>query len=199
MLRARTEAHACVQVRSPSTIPYAFASRYNADCVSKFNAEDPKGLTAAFGQGRWSLYPGDQTKVADLLAVHAKRGDWDFLIDDGGHTMLMLILTLRTLLQHVVPGGLYMLEDVHTSYLDWVAKDGPGGVLVRDYLVALTRELHVPGTAATFAGNDAIKYEGVAALAPLIKSIDCAPQSCMVTRWTDAEARFATTGEVAAA
>lgn len=162
--------------------------------MAKFKAEDPKNLSATYGASRWSLFAGDQLKVADLLAVHKARGDWDVVVDDGGHTMLMQINTLRTLLPLLVPGGLYALEDFHTSHVDWTVKDGPGGVLARGYFIALTHELHVPGAMAQLSGNEAVMYEGVALLAPLIKSIDCTPQCCTLTRWLPEERAFEETG-----
>ena len=164
--------------------------------MDKFRSEDPKSLTPTFGANRWSLFSGDQLNSSALLAVHKARGDWDLVIDDGGHTMLMQINTLRTLLPHVVPGGLFALEDFHTSSLDWVKKDGMGGVLTRGYFIMLTRELHMPGTAAALTGAEAVQFEGVAQLAPLIKSIDCTPQCCIITRWLPEEERFMSEGKV---
>jgi len=162
-----------------------------AGCVEKFNAEDPKGLTALFGKDRWTLHQGDQTKVDDLLRVHKAHGDFDLVIDDGGHTMLMQILTLKTLLPFVLPGGIYVLEDFHTSYIDWVAKDGPGGILVRDYFVWLFRELHLPGTVDSQPGDGAkIMFGGIADMARTIKAIDCTPQCCTITKLTSEEAEF---------
>jgi hypothetical protein len=39
----------------------------------------------------------------------------DFIIDDGGHTMLQQQVTINTLFNHLKPGGLYILEDLCTS------------------------------------------------------------------------------------
>ena len=40
----------------------------------------------------------------------------DILIDDGGHTMLQQIVSFEELFDHIKPDGLYLCEDVHTSY-----------------------------------------------------------------------------------
>lgn len=40
----------------------------------------------------------------------------DILIDDGGHTMLQQIVSFEELFDHVKPDGLYLCEDIHTSY-----------------------------------------------------------------------------------
>lgn len=40
----------------------------------------------------------------------------DILIDDGGHTMNQQIITFEEMFQHVKDGGVYLCEDLHTSY-----------------------------------------------------------------------------------
>jgi hypothetical protein len=40
----------------------------------------------------------------------------DILIDDGGHTMLQQIVSFEVLFDHIKPDGVYLCEDIHTSY-----------------------------------------------------------------------------------
>ncbi len=40
----------------------------------------------------------------------------DILIDDGGHTMEQQIVTFDELFDHINPDGVYLCEDLHTSY-----------------------------------------------------------------------------------
>jgi len=40
----------------------------------------------------------------------------DIFVDDGGHTMQQQQVTLKTVLPHMREGGIYILEDLHTSY-----------------------------------------------------------------------------------
>ena len=40
----------------------------------------------------------------------------DILIDDGGHSMAQQIATFEELYPHVQPSGVYLCEDLHTSY-----------------------------------------------------------------------------------
>ena len=40
----------------------------------------------------------------------------DILIDDGGHTMLQQINTFEELFSHISENGVYICEDLHTSY-----------------------------------------------------------------------------------
>ncbi len=46
----------------------------------------------------------------------------DILIDDGGHRMRQQIITFEELFDHVADDGLYLCEDLHTSY--WVTHGG---------------------------------------------------------------------------
>ena len=40
------------------------------------------------------------------------------LIEDGGHTMGQQIATFEELWPSIVPGGVFLIEDLHTSYWD---------------------------------------------------------------------------------
>jgi hypothetical protein len=43
-------------------------------------------------------------------------GGFDVILDDGGHTMQQQIVSFQTLFPHVNSGGIYIIEDLHTSY-----------------------------------------------------------------------------------
>ncbi len=59
---------------------------------------------------------GDQTDTAFLSALATERGPFDIIVDDGGHKMDQQITSFRTLWPALRDGGLYIVEDVHTSY-----------------------------------------------------------------------------------
>lgn len=59
---------------------------------------------------------GDQADPAFLGKLAAERGPFDIIIDDGGHKMDQQITSFRTLWPALRDGGLYIVEDVHTSY-----------------------------------------------------------------------------------
>lgn len=43
-------------------------------------------------------------------------GDFDIIIDDGGHTMNQQIISFKVLFPFLKSGGIYVIEDLHTSY-----------------------------------------------------------------------------------
>lgn len=61
---------------------------------------------------------GDQEKPADLdRAVDAGGGGFDIIIDDGSHVNRLILASFHHLWPYVKPGGLYVLEDMKTTYL----------------------------------------------------------------------------------
>jgi len=59
---------------------------------------------------------GDQSDAAFLTDLATRRGPFDLIIDDGGHKMNQQLISFKTLWQHLADGGLYVVEDTHTSY-----------------------------------------------------------------------------------
>ena len=66
------------------------------------------------------MFEGDQENVDDLeefLSLHG--GDFDIIIDDGGHTMRQQQISLGVLFDAVKSGGYYIIEDLHTCSGEW--------------------------------------------------------------------------------
>lgn len=60
-----------------------------------------------------NIYIGDQHDVKFLETL----GNFDIIIDDGGHYMTQQQVSMNTLLANQLnAGGLYVIEDLHTSY-----------------------------------------------------------------------------------
>lgn len=59
----------------------------------------------------------DQDKAGDLLAVIDSWGSpqFDIILDDGGHHVSQQRVTFETLWKFVKPGGIYVIEDLHTN------------------------------------------------------------------------------------
>ena len=59
---------------------------------------------------------GDQADRNFWRKFFDEHGDFDIIIDDGGHTMPQQIVTLEECFHHLNDGGVLVVEDTHTSY-----------------------------------------------------------------------------------
>ena len=59
---------------------------------------------------------GDQGNVGFLAAVIDEFGPPDAVLDDGSHQMRDMLTSFRFLYPQLASEGVYMVEDVHTSY-----------------------------------------------------------------------------------
>ena len=62
----------------------------------------------------WLADQADRTAMARVLAE--ADGPLDVVLDDGGHTMWQQQVSLACLLPGVRSGGLYVVEDLHSSF-----------------------------------------------------------------------------------
>lgn len=62
------------------------------------------------------IFIGDQEDRSFLRSLKQQVPRVDVLIDDGGHTMRQQIHTFEELFAHVSDHGVYLCEDLHTSY-----------------------------------------------------------------------------------
>lgn len=62
------------------------------------------------------IFIGDQGDTEFLRSLAQTLPTIDILIDDGGHTMQQQILTFEALFPRIAPHGVYLCEDLHTSY-----------------------------------------------------------------------------------
>ncbi|KEO72991.1 class I SAM-dependent methyltransferase [Anditalea andensis] len=62
------------------------------------------------------IFIGSQADRDFLKNVKAQIPHVDILIDDGGHTMEQQIVTYEEMFDHVKDNGVYLAEDLHTSY-----------------------------------------------------------------------------------
>ena len=61
---------------------------------------------------------GSQEDPKFLESIMEKIGSIDILIDDGGHTQNQQIVSFEMLFKHIQVNGVYLCEDVHTSYMN---------------------------------------------------------------------------------
>jgi hypothetical protein len=70
-----------------------------------------------YEEDRIDIHIGDQTDVKFLQDVFNKYGHFEVILDDGGHSWKQQIISFETLFPLLTPGGLYFVEDMHTSYV----------------------------------------------------------------------------------
>lgn len=71
---------------------------------------------AALAEPQVEIRIGDQEDRTFLRSLADEVGDIDVLIEDGGHYMGQQIATFEELWPNVVDGGVFLIEDLHTSY-----------------------------------------------------------------------------------
>ena len=69
-----------------------------------------------FEGGNVKIFIGSQEDEKFLQEVIKDLPELDIIIDDGGHTMNQQIVSFENLYLKVKEGGLYLVEDTHTSY-----------------------------------------------------------------------------------
>ena len=73
---------------------------------------------AAQADPRMTVIIGDQSDPRFLASLIERQGPFDIIIDDGGHTMEQQIAPIESLFPSLNEGGVYIVEDCHTSYWD---------------------------------------------------------------------------------
>jgi len=62
-----------------------------------------------------SILHGDQSK-RETMDILVRQGPWDVVIDDASHVPQHVAFSLFSLWNSVEPGGIYVIEDLETSY-----------------------------------------------------------------------------------
>ena len=106
------------------------------------------------GKDRIVTGQADQGNVNELKEVMKTWGMplFDLIIDDGGHYVSQQRITFETYWQQVAPGGVYIVEDLHTNILENYPDHRPSFVnestTMHKYLVKMmthgTTELPIP-------------------------------------------------------
>ena len=83
------------------------------------------------------MFYGSQDDEAVLNNVNSSQGYFDVIVDDGGHSMKQQITSLIHLFPKVRSGGVYVIEDLHTSYFS----DADSGYLVNTTTIEFIKRL----------------------------------------------------------
>ncbi|PTB65919.1 hypothetical protein BBK36DRAFT_1120596 [Trichoderma citrinoviride] len=92
---------------------------YDGQCAQKYQDKTANA----------HVFIGDQADAVFLTQFSSEAtasGLFDVIIDDGGHTMVQQITSLEYLWKTVKPGGLYVIEDLQTSYWETFGGDPAG-------------------------------------------------------------------------
>jgi hypothetical protein len=76
----------------------------------------------SFEEENINILIGSQSDRKFLREVKTQIPPIDILIDDGGHTMKQQIVTYEELFSYIKDDGIYLCEDLHTSY--WLGYGG---------------------------------------------------------------------------
>ncbi|HYE55213.1 MAG TPA: class I SAM-dependent methyltransferase [Chitinophagaceae bacterium] len=84
-----------------------------------------------------TVFIGSQSDPDFLQQVMKQLPDLDIIIDDGGHTMQQQKVSFETLYLKLKDGGVYIIEDTHTSY--W--QEFNGGLRNRNSFIEYSKKL----------------------------------------------------------
>jgi len=89
----------------------------DGECVKKWQSQFPSDVT---------VWVGQQDDVTFLEKVKTEtRGQFDLIVDDGGHTMNQQKISIQHLFEIVKPGGYYVIEDLQTSFMSIYMNESP--------------------------------------------------------------------------
>jgi hypothetical protein len=127
---------------------------------------------------------GDQSKPEELRRALALARPFHVVIDDGGHTMLQQITTIREVMRALPPGGLLIVEDILTSWMQGF-QDIPEPLEGRRqsthrFISDVVEHMHRTSEMIHFLPSATM--EGSLEVALLTLAIDCQREACVFTR-----------------
>lgn len=90
--------------------------RYLGEQAKIYGVDIDPACRAAVEHNGHRFFLADQSKPDQLQAVVRETGPVDIIVDDGGHTADQQITTFVTLFPFLKNGGVYVVEDLHTSF-----------------------------------------------------------------------------------
>ena len=133
---------------------------FDEECAKKW-ASKTTGAT---------IFTGDQGNKEFLQDfVKKSGGNFDIIVEDGGHYMKQQIVSLNELWPAIKPGGMYFVEDTLTSYQAAYGGDETGG---RDHTIP---------TFMRFAHeviDDVMFWNSKHAISADVRGVDCQRHIC---------------------
>lgn len=139
-------------------------------------------------KGGFNIFFGDQANADHLTAALKGDGDrlYDVIIDDGGHSMQQQINSFKVLWSRVKRGGVYVVEDLNSSFKTRYggvrrptggSRDGSYAITMTNFLKEMTDQLHalpVPHHPGKFIEDTEFKSP--------VARIDCHHFICFITK-----------------
>ncbi len=153
-----------------------WAAEHNSTCVDKHRAQ--------YDSLYVSPLTGDASDPRTLHSwIHTSKGNFDLIIDNGGHSNMQVYTAFMILFQHALnPGGIYVIESLSVSRVAQYQggpRDGDLAMVdvIRDWIEAL---LTFP--AQGMEQRREIAYKLRHRMPPGIKRIDCTQVACAVVK-----------------
>ena len=122
---------------------------------------------------------GDASQAEVARAVVAEFGRPLVVIDDGSHLWNQQIATLQHFWPQVLPGGIFIMEDIHTSFPDHQdAYHGESAVSAYDYIQGLNAWV----VGHDYMGERTPPDDFVAACWPEVWSIEWYRHTCLINK-----------------
>ena len=90
----------------------------------------------------FKIFVGDQSDPLFWRKFYKKNGKIDILIDDGGHTNLQQITTLMETIENINKGGVILIEDTHTSFMNYKGFKNPSKNSFINFSFNIIENLH---------------------------------------------------------
>lgn len=141
------------------------------------------------GLNRSTFFCVNQENEEELKNFIAKTNtDFDIIIDDGGHTMNQQITSFKVLFPYVKNGGLYIIEDLHTSYPYLPNYAESYGCTIHSqttihFLQTLIDYVNLPGAKTGCADSQKYSYsDTIPVYAKNIETIHFYPSLCVIKK-----------------
>ena len=87
----------------------------------------------------FEIFIGDQSDPDFWRDFYKQVGEIDILLDDGGHTYVQQIVTSEFALDNIKNGGVLVIEDIHTSYME---KFGDQSIKFVNYILKMVDRIN---------------------------------------------------------
>lgn len=142
---------------------------------------DIDGGTKQFESERIKVRIGDSSRLESLLAITAEFGPPLVVIDDASHRWHHQIETFRYLFPILQRGGLFIIEDLHTSFPIHEADYGyASNISAYDYLLKLNRRL--VAEERKYLGEERVDDGFIANYVADVETIEFARSACAIRK-----------------